>query len=226
MRPVEAEWIFAELMARGVENVSPVANVGSSTLEFRTKKKPHIEERLFRPLREAGCKIVNIDLRKDEGVDLVGDLTDPAFVASLKQMGFKSVICANVLEHLADRGPLVSALSDIVSVGGVLVVTVPYSYPYHPDPIDTLYRPSPGDLAGAFSKLKIVKGDVLSDGTWREEVFSGGAASGLARLLASVARAVNVARPKIAYGQLHRWLWLFRSYKISCVSLEKRAAAA
>lgn len=221
MRPNEADWIRAELMSRGADEMSPIANIGSQTLEFRTKKKPHIENRLFRPLREAGYKVVNIDIQKDEGVDLAGDLTDPAFVATLKKMGFRSVICSNLLEHLADRGPLSSALIDIVANGGRVVVTVPHCYPYHPDPIDTLYRPSPEELAKAFPGMKLVKGSVLVDGTLRNEAFAGGIIGGLRYFTMAGLRILNVARPWVACAQLHRMLWLFRSFKVSCVVLEK-----
>jgi hypothetical protein len=37
---------------------------------------------------------------------------------------------------------------------------------------------------------------------------------------------LNVARPRIALAQLHRMLWLFRSFKVSCVVLEKAGRRA
>jgi hypothetical protein len=226
MRPQEADWIRAALMSRGADEMSPIAHVGSQTLEFRTRKKPHIENSLFRPLRQAGYRVVNIDIQEDAGVDVAGDLTDPAFVATLKTMGFRSVICANLLEHLADRGPLSAALVDIVAEGGRVVLTVPYSYPYHPDPIDTLYRPSPADLAEAFPRMTLVKGEVLVDGTLRNEAFAGGLVAGLRYFTMAGLRMLNVARPRIALAQLHRMLWLFRSFKVSCVVLEKAGRRA
>ena len=58
MRPIEADWIRKRLLSRDAATVSPLANIGSQTLEFRTIKKPHIEERLFKPLREAGIEVV------------------------------------------------------------------------------------------------------------------------------------------------------------------------
>jgi hypothetical protein len=31
---------------------------------------------------------------------------------------------------------------DLLSIGGLIFVTVPLSYPYHRDPIDTMFRPT------------------------------------------------------------------------------------
>ena len=35
---------------------------------------------------------------------------------------------------------------DLLPIGGLIFVTVPLSYPYHRDPIDTMFRPSLAEL--------------------------------------------------------------------------------
>ena len=221
MRPIEADWIRKRLLSRDAATVSPLANIGSQTLEFRTIKKPHIEERLFKPLREAGIEVVHIDIQDAVGVDIVGDLTDSDFVESLKQRGFKSVICSNLLEHLNDRQPIMQSLSEIVAPEGCLIVTVPRSYPYHPDPIDTMYRPSPEELASSFPEFTLREGEELVDGSLREEAFAGGVSLSVSYLVKAVLRSLFIFRPKVALAQIHRFVWLFKSFSVSCVLLDK-----
>lgn len=221
MRPSEARWICDHLLRGDASSISPLANIGSSTLEFRTRKKPHIEFGLLRPLREAGVEVVNIDIRSDEGVDMVGDLTDPNFLGELKRRGFRSVICSNLLEHLSERGPITAALEDIVAPGGLVVVTVPRSYPYHADPIDTLYRPSPDDIALDFPGLEFQVGNVISDGTLRDEVFTKGFLFSIRYFILAFLRTFFILRPRVALAQAHSFLWFFRSFQVSCVVLRK-----
>ena len=46
-----------------------------------------------------------------------------------------------------------------------LIVTVPFSYPYHRDPIDTMYRPSPSELSQLFAGARMLDGTILGAGT-------------------------------------------------------------
>src|SRR4051812_35141466 len=148
MFEAEAIRIREILLAQGA--VSPLLNLGSSTGDFRRAAKPHIERQLFAPLAEAGGIVVHSDLKAGEGIDVVGDILDPSMTADLKGRGFKCVLLANVLEHVRDRPGVAAACEAIVGPGGLILATVPSSYPYHADPIDTYYRPSPIALASAF----------------------------------------------------------------------------
>jgi hypothetical protein len=47
-----------------------------------------------------------------------------------------------------------------------LIVSVPYSFPYHEDPIDTLYRPDLNELQKTFPLLKMVEGEIVDCGTF------------------------------------------------------------
>jgi len=225
MRPIEADWIREALLEIGPGTASPVANVGSSTGEFRSVRKPHIEERLFHPLRQAGFEIVHIDMKQADGVDLVGDLTDPAFLARVRATGCRSVICSNLLEHLARRDDLLRACEALVAEDGVMVLTVPYSYPYHPDPIDTMYRPSPAELARAMPSLEMARSEILSDGTLIDEVHRGRGAAAFAYWPKAVARSLRLWRPREALAQLHRLTWTVRQFKVTCVVFRRRPAA-
>ena len=74
----EAVWLANQLIKYENE-IDPLLNLGSSTKEFRTVNQPFIEEIIFIPLRENGVKIIHSDTKKDDGVDLVGDINESAF---------------------------------------------------------------------------------------------------------------------------------------------------
>ena len=95
------------------------------------------------------------DLEPTAGVDIAGDLTDSAFLRSLEQLEIRSVMCCNVLEHVPDPAQVAAAIERVVAPGGYLLVTVPSRYPYHPGPIDTLFRPTVGELRLLFPTLTV-----------------------------------------------------------------------
>jgi SAM-dependent methyltransferase len=149
----EAQWVGKVLIEKTMEG-NRILNLGSSTLDSRTKLQPHMEEFIFAPLRDKNVQVVHSDITFDEGVDLQGDFTDPAFIAQLKNMQFDGVMCCNLLEHLEDRSLLISVLKEIIPSNGWLLLTVPKQYPYHLDPIDTMYRPTPSELCLLFPEFE------------------------------------------------------------------------
>ena len=68
-------------------------------------------------------------------------------------------MCCNVLEHLTDRRPLLEAFGSLVAPSAHLIVTVPRRFPYHADPIDTMYRPTVADLGAELSGFTLVSGE-------------------------------------------------------------------
>lgn len=120
-----------------------VLDVGSSTLEFRTRVQPHIDRNVFEPLRRRGLVITHLDARAEPGVDIVAD------VATLRGVdgAWDVVLCTNLLEHVVDRAETMRNIKRVVSPAGLLVLTVPKRYPIHHDPIDTGFRPTARELA-------------------------------------------------------------------------------
>lgn len=150
----EARWIGRTLSALQLAPGAAVLDIGSSTLRFRTRVQPHIDACVFAPLRERGLAVVHLDAKDDEGVDVVCDITDPAVdPAAALGRTFDVVLCTNLLEHVADRERTARVVLGLAGPGGYLVVTVPRRYRRHLDPIDTMYRPRPDDLAAVFTSL-------------------------------------------------------------------------
>ena len=75
----------------------PVLNIGSSTAAFTTKAQPWIDEHVFAPMRARGVRVVNVDLKATEGVDLVGDICDAGFQQQVAAQSGTAILCSNLL---------------------------------------------------------------------------------------------------------------------------------
>ena len=171
MFKAEARWLYKQIAALPVEQVSPVLNIGSSTRAFREVEQPWTSQELFAPLRASGVRVIHLDFREGDGIDVRADILDDADVPRLKALGAKSILCCNLLEHVADPKRLAARCLEIVQPGGLVFVTVPYSYPHHRDPIDTMYRPAPEELAKLFAPARMLRGEILDVGeSYRDQV--------------------------------------------------------
>jgi SAM-dependent methyltransferase len=96
-------------------------------------------------------RIVHVDARQDEGVDVICDLADPA--AEPEAAGLQPadvVLASNLLEHVPNRDLVLTRIIRLTRPGGIIVVTVPNLYRFHEDPIDTMYRPTNCELEALF----------------------------------------------------------------------------
>ena len=159
----ESIW-FKHIIQKFVSPNSLVLNIGSSTKQFIEIEQPYIKQNLFDELDKKSCLVKNIDIKHAEGVDLVGDVTDASFIETLQQLNPAIIICSNLLEHLENRKTFCDALVKIMNTETLLIVSVPYSFPYHEDPIDTLFRPNLDDLQKTFPLLKLVEGEIVDCG--------------------------------------------------------------
>lgn len=219
----EARWLAAQLRAVGCEALSPVLDVGSGTSELRTEVQPWLEGVLLGPLRAAGCAIDHLDRFPGPGIDLVVDVTSASAMAGLARRGYRSVMCCNLLEHVSDPVALGGAIVEIVAPGGYVAASCPRRFPYHPDPIDTMLRPTVDELAGLFPGAELVAGEVVAAGTLAATYVSRVLRS--ARFLrrglghgGAAGTPVDDARPLADTVR-----WLFRRLTVTCVILRKPA---
>lgn len=221
MRRIEAIWLKDRLEDISPENLSPVLEIGSSSLAFRTIHKPHIEEFVHAPLRERGVKIVTADIRDETGVDIVGDVFDADTQKRLLAVGARTLLMCNLFEHLTDPQSFADACRDVLVPGGRIIETVPHEYPYHLDPIDTMFRPDVAKLHDMFPGSEVESGEILVDeGYWSELRASCNTSAALARVSGDIARIVTLrggfAR---ARSRLSKLRFLFRPYKIAALVL-------
>lgn len=223
MNELESKWLGERLARIPDADLFPLLNVGSSTLEFRTRTQPYIDINVFAPLRARGGAVYHADMKPAPGVDLVGNLLDPSFVAQLASLSPRSVLVSNVLEHVSDRRALCHALLDIAPPGGYLIVSGPHDYPYHPDPIDTMFRPSIQEVVEHFPGTTMIDSAIIDSGNWCQwNKAERGRPLGrtLVRLM------VPVYRPKKWLELVRQSPYLLRHIKAFAVVLRKQIAEA
>lgn len=162
----EAKWLGKAIYSLPPRDVFPMLNVGSSTRHFSEVGQPWLYKYLFKSAEESRHSIIHTDLKTDTGVDLAGDLNDPVFIAKLSGLSIRSVLCANLLEHLTEPARICGIMASLLPAGGHIFVSVPYVYPYHQDPIDTHFRPDVQELADLFPKCELIRGEVVDCGRY------------------------------------------------------------
>lgn len=176
-----------------------------------------IDRYIFAPARRRGLQVVHMDMKAAPGVDLVCDLTDVKTGVQLRTIKINSVLCSNLLEHVEDRERISALIESIVPPDGYIVVTCPYQYPYHPDPIDTGYRPTPAELATLFKQSRVVRGEIVDRGT-----HLGRLVRNLAAFLRTLVRLfAPFYRPFVWLRTAHAQAWLLRTFRVSGVVLQK-----
>ncbi|MHA2040027.1 MAG: class I SAM-dependent methyltransferase [Promethearchaeota archaeon] len=162
----ESVWTRKILREADLSSVNDVLDIGSSTKEFRTVKQPYIDGNVFEPLRERSISISYMDKKNGEGIDLVYDIENVSADDIGKQ--FDLVICCNLLEHVHNPRKLASLLVNLVRKNGFLLVTVPQTFRFHPDPIDTMFRPSMMEFVSIFPGLQVVRKTIIRVRDWRK----------------------------------------------------------
>jgi SAM-dependent methyltransferase len=213
----EADWISMYFARQDDHALGTVLNVGSSTAEFRQRMQSFIEDRVFRPLSTRGVRVIHTDIKAADGVDVVADIMKDDDLERLRGLGAKTILCSNMLEHVPSPSRMAERLIALVPPGGILVVTVPNSYPYHPDPIDNRLRPDIDQLRRLFRPLTLVDATIVEGATEAQAILTNPA------LLPR--RLLRTFFPLPRFGKwlsaLDRWRWLFKRYKVTCVVLLK-----
>jgi len=223
----EAQKLGEVLGRLSLDQVSPLVNLGSSTRAFRESQQPYIQQFIFTPLDRRGVRAVHADLKDEDGIDIVGDVYDPSFQRAVKAIEPRLILCCNMLEHVEDRPRFVEACGDLLAPGGYLLLSVPYSFPYHMDPIDTLYRPSPTELSALFPEWETIEsGVVVEDASYLTDLL--GRQWNARDLFDFVV--VGSARFFMPWWRFPRWLsrfhpmlWLWRPYRVTYALLRKPA---
>lgn len=143
----EALWIEETLAGLELPVGGAVADVGSSTLDARSRAQPYVERYVIRPLRERGLSITHIDRKRDPGVDVTVDLADPSFDVD-RDVGrrFDLVLCCNMLSFVEDLERVTAAVAAMLAPGGYLVATTVNNFRHTTDPVDNGWRPTPEEI--------------------------------------------------------------------------------
>jgi len=159
-------------------------------------------------------------------VDIAGDIFDLAVQARIREVRLRTILCCNVFEHVNDRPSLARFCAEMIPTGGYMVFSGPYSYPYHPDPVDNLFRPTPAEAAAMFPGFDIVAADIVKSTTWGAEILEQPGQIPRLALYSAVRLLKFWAGRDKYFEENHRLLWLFRRFKVTCVILRKRDSFA
>jgi len=226
MNPVETQW-FGNRLAEYVRDGATIINVGSGTAAYRRQTNPHIHHDLFEPLAARNIAVIHVDLKEDDGVDLMGDITDAGFAETLRQYHPAAILCNNLLEHIQDRLAFCRAMLDILPSDAYIFASVPKSYPYHANPIDTMFRPDVAELAGQFPGTTLIEGEILECGTHRDMNQYYRKIAPRRWVVTKAKRALRVFMP---FHKPHEWLeWISgrarvhpgTPIRVTCVVLKK-----
>jgi hypothetical protein len=217
----EARWFADAIAGMDEESIFPMLNIGSHTEEYRKQHQPWIDRYIFGPLRERGNAVKHLDIRSATGVDIVGDLTDRTFLKELAAMEFKSVFSANLLEHLENRQEIAAVIASIVPVGGHLFVSCPFRFPFHADPIDTMFRPDIGALAALFTGTVIRRAAIVDCGSFAGYVVARVCGHPLAFFRTLLRKGSQVDGPDGLGSIRHLLPWTFRRFQETCLVLQK-----
>jgi SAM-dependent methyltransferase len=146
----EAVWFGKAARKIPRDQINNVLDLGSSSSFFRNIRQPYINRFIFEPLSDRGINVQHTD------IDL--DVTDKNFAKKVGKLGtFNLIFACNLLEHVVNYKKAARQILSIMPEGGYLFVSCPVNFPYHPDPIDNMFRPTLSELAKLFSHAKVVK---------------------------------------------------------------------
>lgn len=96
-------------------------------------------------------------------------------------------------------------------------MSVPHSYPFHPDPIDNGFRPNVEQLAALFPDTELVDAAIVECGTYWDRL--GRSPWRLAGAL--LRQLVPFYLPRWWWADLVKLRWLFRPFSATCVVLRR-----
>lgn len=167
----EAIWIKNQIENYLNSDDFPLLNLGSSTKKFREIDQSHIHDEIFHPLIKKDLKVIHTDIKQLDGVDIVGNINDAKFRQEIKLHNIKSILCSNLLEHIENPVEMVESIVEILPLNGKLIISTPFYFPFHKDPIDTLFRPTIEDLDILFKDLENISSMTVKSNDNLFEVF-------------------------------------------------------
>jgi hypothetical protein len=173
MLPKEAKWINTVINNNLLGVDGAVINLGSSSLDFINYNQPYIKDLILEPLLKR-FQVTNVDIKSDTNVQLVANFLTEAGQTLIRDKGAKVFLVCNLLEHIPNAIDGIEKLKTLMEPKTYLILTGPKSFPYHPDPIDNMFRPSISEIRGYFEKeFEIVKLDLIRNGTVFTSSFFG-----------------------------------------------------
>lgn len=158
MLPAEAIEIKRALTETEIDlsGITHVLNIGSQGQHFREVIQPWLGGLLSWLTAEKGMTLLNCDISPGPGVDLVLDVMSEHLAGVLASFPSSIVMISNLLEHVSDPLKALDNLANSAQEGQILLISGPSSFPFHPDPIDNLFRPSASDIISLIASSYLI----------------------------------------------------------------------
>lgn len=139
---------------------------------------------------------------------------------SIKE-GFDLVLCCSLLEHINNSKLAIRNTSSVVNKGGYLIVTIPFRYRFHLDPIDNLARLTPIKLGALFSEFEMISSEIVNchPNKKKGKINLKNLLTNFKNDITSTYNAIKSKRWDAVRYNIRRCL--FRTPQISCVLLRK-----
>jgi hypothetical protein len=165
MLPKEARWINRVINKKLQSIDGTVINLGSSSVEFISYNQPYIKDLVLDPLRKQ-FNLINVDIKSDANVQLVADFLTAKGQSLIKEKQARVFLVSNLLEHVPNAVEGIEKLKSLMEPGTFLILTGPRTFPYHPDPIDNMFRPNNSELRRLLeTDFEIIELDLVRNGT-------------------------------------------------------------
>ena len=215
----ESLWIKQVVENLEISLGATVLNFGSQRYSTIKKNQPWIIENVYEATSKKFDKTINYDLIQEEGVDITGNIFEDKIFDELKLFHFSVIYVFNVLEHVEDLSALCLRIEQLLNIGGYLIITVPYHYPTHYDPIDNGFRPTPETIAALFPLCKSVHSEIITDNK-----FDFYLRKDSRRFLKYVLRLLTpMYKPMKWLSQIALLPYLFKPFKVSGIVLQRVA---
>ncbi len=173
MLPKEARWINRVINKKLQGIGGTVINLGSSSEEFISYNQPYIKDLVLDPIRKQ-FNLINVDIKSDANVQLVANFLTAAGQSLIKEKQARVFLVSNLLEHIPNAAEGIEKLKTLMEPGTFLILTGPRTFPYHPDPIDNMFRPSNSELRRLLeTDFEIIELDLVRNGTVFTSSFFG-----------------------------------------------------
>jgi len=196
--------------------------LGAGQVDILRKKKPWIHDEIYSRFVSRDFRVVTVDLFPYDGVDMVLDLSSPSAMSTVKECIPErcAVLLCNVLEHVPKKKRKeVFGFAETLAknCGGLFVCTVPFDYPYHPDPIDTMFRPSCDDLLSMTTEGGYSHAETVVCGSFLEEFQR----MSFFKKIRVILRPLWILSKWSKYrSKVSRLQYLFKPYKVSVIAID------
>lgn len=212
----EALWIGENISVLSLNINSVVLNFGAQSDKYNMENK-YLMNYVIIPIKKT-FQLRNLDLQSGDGIDYSGNLYEEDFFRKMRSIQFDCILLCNVLEHVTNIEELCTRVSDLIKPGGFIIITVPYHYPRHYDPIDNGFRPEIEEVFSLFPGFKLIKGDIITDHSYSFYLLSD--------LKYFTLTFLRVLAPFYKYKKwkkvvLPKFSWWNKKFKVTCVIVQK-----